>query len=213
MTPTWNDLATSARWCGVVSFIRNWVGPFDSHQGMDPEEFGEILRAKRLNLPAAVREWYLLAANWDQGGLNVWIRPQALTACDGMVWILTDTEGINHWGVRVAELDIEDPPVFSLETNPDEVDFPSFTMFVAAMIVGDVIFDYETEAPVELNDDSACADLTCLVSARCGNLFADTALGSATVVVFAYPGNGPLFGKARTPTGRALLHRCRRQTA
>lgn len=212
MTPTWNELANGARWRGIVSFIRNWVGPFDSDQGMSLGDLNVILRAKPLNLPAAVREWYLLAAKWTEGGLNVWIRPQELTACDGIVWILTDTEGINHWGVRVADLDIDDPPVVSYENNTD-IACPIFSMFVAAMIVNDVLFDYETEAPVELNHDSARADRMCLVSSCCGDFFADGPLESATVVMFAYPGNGPVYGKSRTPVGCALLQQLRRQTA
>src|SRR5262249_61073093 len=38
VTSTWNDLASSARWRGVVSFIRNWVAPFDSEEGMATDE-------------------------------------------------------------------------------------------------------------------------------------------------------------------------------
>jgi hypothetical protein len=179
---------------------------------MAPEKLDEALRAKSLNLPAAVREWYLLAANWDHGGLSVWIRPQALTACDGMVCVCTDTQGINNWGIRVAHLGIEDPPTFSLEGDSNEIDFPNFTSFVAAMTVNDVLFDYEAEAPVQLDPGSARADLTRLVSARCGDFYLDGSLASATVVAFAYPGNGPVFGKSREPEGHALLQRLRLPT-
>ena len=212
MTPTWNDLANSARWRGVVFFIRNWVGPFSSEQGMAHHELEEILRAKSLKLPAAVREWYLLAGNWNEGGLNVWIRPQALAACAGMIWILTDTEGINQWGVRVADGDAEDPPVYSVYANPGETEFPSFSTFVAGMVVNDVLVDYETEAPVELNRDSSRAELTFFVASRCGEFLADAPLETATIVAFAYPGDGPVLGKARTPTGRERLQRFRAQS-
>jgi hypothetical protein len=209
-TPTWNDLAISARWRGVVSFIRNWVGPFESVQGMAPKDLDLILRGKALNLPTAVREWYLLAANWNQGRLAVWIRAEELAACDGVVWILTDTQGITHWGVRVADLDIEDPPVVSREANIDIVS-PSFSKFVAAMIVNDALFDSEFEAPVELVHGSARAEQMCLFSSCFGDFFADGLLESATVVMFAYPGHGPVYGKSRTSAGRELLMRLRRQ--
>ena len=212
MTSTWSDLASSPRWDGVVSFIRNWVGPFNCDQGMAPAELDVILRAKSLDLPLAVREWYLLAANWNQGRLNVWIHPRALTACDGMISILTDTEGWHHWGVRVADLEVEDPPVVSLEGGANEIKFPSFSKLVAAMTVNDVIFDYETEAPVELHHDAVPANLTCLVTTSCGDYFADAPLRSATVVMFAYPGNGQVFGKSRTAEGRLLLQRLCRKT-
>ncbi len=207
MNSAWSQLANGARWRGVVSFIRNWVGPFDSQQGMAPKELDNILRTKSLHLPTAVREWYVLAANWNQGGLGVWIHPRDLTACaeDGMVWILTDTEGITQWGVRVADLDAEDPPVYSLAAGMDESEFPNFTSFVGAMIVNDLLFADHREEPVELDPSSARAALHCLVSARCGDFYTDAPLESATVVMFLYPDGAPAYAKSRTPAGRALL--------
>ena len=61
-----------------------------------------------------------------------------------MVGILTDEQGVNLWGVRAADYDIEDPPVFFLEATPADIDFPNFTSFVAAMIANDAIFGSET---------------------------------------------------------------------
>src|SRR5215467_5205796 len=78
----WSNLASSRRWRGVVSFIRDWVGPFNSAHGMAPEELDEVLRAKSLSLQTALREWYLLAAGWSQGGLNVLIMPRELAPRD-----------------------------------------------------------------------------------------------------------------------------------
>ena len=46
MTSTWNDLANSPRWRGVVWFIRNWVGPFGSDQGMAADQLDAILHKK-----------------------------------------------------------------------------------------------------------------------------------------------------------------------
>jgi hypothetical protein len=204
MTSTWNDLASNERWRGVVSFIRNWVGPFDSDMGMPAEELQATLSVNHLSLPASVREWYLLAANWKQGGLGVWIRPQELTATDGVVWLLTDMYGITHWGVRVDDLGKEDPPVVTMEKN-NEVVSPRFSEFVALMTVSEVVFDYAVEAPVELNRDAVHADKMRPVSACFGDLYADGKLESATVVMFAYPNDGPVYGKARTAEGRRFL--------
>jgi len=94
--PTWSDLATGRRWRGVAS----WVGPFDSSCGMSAEELNQLLLRGSLALPAAVKEWYLLAARWShlQGAWNVWIDPQELAVKDGMVEVLTDTIGNNNWG-------------------------------------------------------------------------------------------------------------------
>ena len=203
--PTWSDLATGRRWRGVAS----WVGPFDSSCGMSAEELNQLLLRGSLALPAAVKEWYLLAARWShlQGALNVWIDPQELAVKEGMVEVLTDTIGNNNWGVRTADHDIEDPPVYDLDTNPAQVDFPSFTSLVAAMIVNDVIFGSDTDEPMELNPGVARAGLTCFVSNRRGDFYADAVLEAAAVVMFSYPGNGPAYGKARTPAGHTLLQR------
>jgi hypothetical protein len=205
--PTWSYLATSQRWRGVVSFICDWVGPFDHTCGMSAEELDEILRRESLALPAAVREWYLLAARWGQGGLNVWISPQKLAAEDGMVEVLTDPQAANRWGIRVADHDIDDPPVYDLDAKPTQIDFPSFTSLVAAMIVNDVIFGSDADEPMELNPGVARAGLTRFVSTRRGDFYADAALDVAAVVMFAYPENGPACGKARTHAGYTLLQR------
>jgi hypothetical protein len=179
---------------------------------MTTHDFDSILRAKDLKLPAAVHEWYILAGNWNQGALNVWKHPQELAAYDGVVWILTDTQGVNHWGIRVADLNMEDPPVVSHEKS-DEVVSSSFSRFVASMIVNDVLFDYETEEPVELERGAARANMMRSVSSCRGDFFADGPLESATVVIFAYPEDGPVYGKSRTPAGRALLQDMRRTRA
>ncbi len=175
------------------------------------EELDEILLGKSLALPAAVREWCLLAARWSQGGLNVWISPQELAAHDGMACILTDTDGIKNWGGRAADHDIEDPPVYDLDAKPSEIDFPSFTSLVAVMIVNDVIFHPAAE-PVELNPGVARASLTCFAPTPHGDFYADATLDAATVVMYAYA-KGPAYGKARTPAGYALLQRLQLYTA
>ena len=212
MASAWNDLANGPRWRGVVSFIRNWVGPIDSNEGLPVDQLDAILHRKRLTLPTAIREWYLLAAKWSQRGLNVWIRPVELTASEGIVWLLTDTEGINSWGVRVADLELDDPPVVSREKNNDIVS-RSFSEFVAAMIVNDLLFDYRTEEPIELKRDSVGAEEMRYVASCCGDFFTDGPLESASVVMFAYPENGPVYGKSRTPEGRDMLQRSRKTSA
>lgn len=211
-TSTWNNLANGSRWGGIVAFIRNWVGPFDSSLGMAPDELDVILRAKAMDLPAAVREWYVLAANWDQGGLNAWIRPRELAVQDAMIGIMTDTEGVNCWRVRIADLGIDDPPIVCSEENPDSIVFPNFSGFVAAMIINDVLFAGEAqEGLIELNRDPARDALTRLVPSLYGDFFVDAPLGSATIVMFAYPRNGPVYGKSRTPAGCEILQRFRNE--
>jgi hypothetical protein len=66
-----------------------------------------------------------------------------------MVGVLTDTDGINKIGRPGCGPGIDDP-VYDLDANPTEIDFPSFTSFVAAMIVNDVFFCTATEPVVSL---------------------------------------------------------------
>jgi len=68
MKSTWDDLAKSPRWRGVVSFIHNWMGPFDSNKGIARINLMPILNEKGLKLPTAIREWYLLAASGIKAG-------------------------------------------------------------------------------------------------------------------------------------------------
>ena len=44
----------------------------------------------------------MLAGRRDQGGLNEWMDPETLQPCEGILWVLTDREGINRWGVRLV---------------------------------------------------------------------------------------------------------------
>ena len=195
MASRWNELAGSSRWRGVVSFIRNWVGAFGPDQGMLPRELDAILRAKTLNLPVAVCEWYLLAANWTPKGMNVWIHPRELMAYDGRVDVLHDKDGVNEWSIRIADLQQEDPPVVA----DDKIASPSFSKFVAAMIINDVLFDYETEEPVELKRAAACVEGMRIVASCFGDFVADGPLESAAVMLFAYPRNGPLLEAVAKP--------------
>ena len=75
------------------------------------------------------------------------------------------------------------------------------------MTVNDVIFGSDADEPMELNPGVARAGLTCFVSNRRGDFYADAVLEAAAVVMFAYPGNGRAYGKARTPVGHILLQR------
>lgn len=210
MSSTWDELANSARWRGVVAFIRQWIGPFDSVFGIAAADLDVALHAKGLNLPTALREWYLLAGRWSQEGSSVWIRPHEMTVYDGIIPVMTDDHGINHWGVRIADCSLEDPPVFRDEPEPAVIDFPSFTAFVPGMILNDVIFGYESESPVELDPEAVRVNLTRLVSAQCGGYYTDGALESASVIAFAYPLYDEAYGKARTGAGRAVLEELRK---
>lgn len=209
MNSTWEDLANSARWRGIVSFIRNWIGPFDSNQGIAPEELDAILRSNSITLPAVVREWYLLATKWNHDGESRWLPPEELMAHEQKMWISFDVHGVSRWGIRISDLGTNDPPVFSDEDTKHLI-FSSFSQFVAAMIMNDKLYSDVAEDAVELNPDKVLTALTCVVQSTVGNFYADAPLDRATVIAFSYPRNGPAHGKSRTPDGHALLDQLRR---
>jgi hypothetical protein len=200
----WNELANSPRWGGVVAFIRNWIGPFNAKMGMNPEELEAILNGKGLHLPVAVREWQILAANWCPGRLNVWIHPSDLTLRDEAVALLTDTVGATSWEIRLADFHELDPPVYSVEMDCRVS--PSFSKFVAAMTINDVLFG-DDEEPEEVRLLAAQQVLTSFLSSPIGDYFTDNDLKTATVLAFAYPNGGFAHAKARTSAGRAVLKR------
>lgn len=207
MTTAWQELADSPRWRALVAFVRQWVGPFDATSGMAPERLDAVLQTRRLELPAPIREWYLLAGAWSQGGLCLWIRPSELVVQGGRLTVLTDVEGITAWQVRAADFRHPDPPVFSAD-DQEQADYAAFTEFVVAMVANDFLFGADEE-PAELNAGKARAALQPIVSARYGDVLADGPLASAEVIAYAYADNGPVDGKARTAAGQQLLARLR----
>ena len=193
MTIAWNELAVSPRWQGLVRFIRRWIGPFEAEQGLQPGALDKYVDHTVGRLPAAVREWYLLAGNWSSTDLSVWTPAARLEASEGMVFLVGD--GVNSWGVRVADLTNEDPPVYDLDASL-EPDFPAFSTFVASMIINAVIFDYEAEEPIELSRAQAARDLHCFLSTRRGDFLTEGALEVTNFVAFAYPSDGPVCGRS-----------------
>jgi hypothetical protein len=202
---TRSEIAESRRWRGIVGFIQNWIGPFGNSQGMEPAELNAILQARGLSLSEAIQEWCILAANWNQGGINVWIPPSRLVENEGSITVLSDTEGITYWQVACADMHEDDPPVL----NGRYPAFPRFSECVAAMVINDYLFAHdETDEPIQLRKE-ACSALSTLGSSQMGlDFYTDGPLESATVVAFAYPDQ--VLAKARTPAGAAWLERLRK---
>jgi hypothetical protein len=119
MTDEWDRLASTKRWRSLVTFIREWVGPFDSRHGMSNAQLQLVLSQHSFASPSTVREWYQLSANWDSHGQNVWIPAQALSVVDDTLPLLTDRDGTSTWGIMAQDLQATDPPVVTLEPFGD----------------------------------------------------------------------------------------------
>ncbi|WP_293869024.1 hypothetical protein [uncultured Alsobacter sp.] len=179
---------------------------------MSADALEAVLRSKGLPLSAAIQEWYLLAGRWNQRGIPHWIAPELLAVDEGVITVLADVHGVESWVVRCEDQGLDDPPVFAaFETS--EVAFPSFSQFVAAMIVNEVLVEAASEGTmVDIGHDAWArvrASLTPIVSSSCGEFLADAPLESATVVIFKYPGDGPTMCRSRTPEGQRWLERLR----
>lgn len=180
---------------------------------MSSEELDARLNEEIPNLPTAVREWYILAGNWNQGGLNVWFKPEDLRIADeaNVIVLLTDDYGINHWSICVSDVHHEDPPVVLLDVRTYEFVCSRFSEFAATMVMNDFIYADETTGdPIELDPNSVRATLTCPFPSRSA-YFTDAPLESATIVAYVYP-SSTAQGKSRTPEGRALLESLQVQT-
>jgi hypothetical protein len=125
---------------------------------------------------------------------------------EGRIVVLGDIAGVTGWEIRAVDADIEDPPVYSSDV-PDDISHPSFSKFVAAMIINDILFADGNY--VELKPQAARSALIPLNLSTDESLFADGPLESATVLVFDYHGDGPVCAKARAPAGNALLQQLR----
>jgi hypothetical protein len=203
MTDEWDRLASTKRWRSLVTFIREWVGPFDSRHGMSNAQLQLMLSQHSFAIPSAVREWYQLSAKWDSHGQNVWIPARELSVVDDTLPLLTDRDGTSTWGIMAQDLQAADPPVVTLEPFGETMS-PSFTLFVLEMVVNSVIFDWGKDDPVELSSSSG---LTCFASTPFGDFMADGPLESASVVAFAYPSNGPILCRSRSDAGNSLVRK------
>ncbi|MFR9796035.1 SMI1/KNR4 family protein [Streptomyces sp. MS06] len=105
-------------WDFVRDFAAAWSAPLDDASGTAEEELAGAEAALGLRLPAALREGYALlgTARRDLTGNQDPLRPPAMLQvseeCGGVLVFRTENQGCADWGVRLGDLDQDDPPVF-----------------------------------------------------------------------------------------------------
>ncbi|MEU5160542.1 SMI1/KNR4 family protein [Streptomyces sp. NPDC020875] len=111
-----------AAWEFVRSFVRAWCAvPLADGDGYGPDEIAAAERRLGLTLPAALREAYaLLGLRPDLTSNQDVLRPLAELAVEpgeeadgpGAVLVFRDeNQGVCRWGIPLAELGRDDPPV------------------------------------------------------------------------------------------------------
>lgn len=106
----------------LVSYREQYSDLIRRHLGREPRRPDGVTNAslrkceRRLgfSLPAAVREYYLMAGRLDEinAAHNRLFALDELRVADGHLWFMEENQAVIHWGLRVKALDDDDPIVF-----------------------------------------------------------------------------------------------------
>jgi hypothetical protein len=130
------------RWRLVDEFIEVWHRPLAPEDGYSEAELRAAEQRLGCELPAALREWYALAGR----RADVWSRQDRLLPPDrlridpgsGTLIVRSENQGCEHWGIRVADLSRDDPPVW--EVRGSELASPTTTAFACLVLLYEVKF-------------------------------------------------------------------------
>ena len=127
------------------------------HLGRDPTRADGVTQAalekceRRLGvqLPTAVRDYYLMAGRLDQLNKrhNLLFGPDELRVEDAHLWFMEENQGVVHWGLPVKRLSEDDPIVYQRANVDDAKWYPEKMRFSTFLIR---MYDWQagfTEAP------------------------------------------------------------------
>ncbi|MFE6665979.1 SMI1/KNR4 family protein [Streptomyces sp. NPDC057697] len=105
-----------AAWRFIRAFARDWSGrPLDEADGHTPAELDAAQARLGLPLPAALRDAHQLLGRrpdlTDNQDTLLAPRDLYLDADRGVLVFRVENQSCAYWGIRVADLDQEDPPV------------------------------------------------------------------------------------------------------
>jgi uncharacterized protein (TIGR02996 family) len=132
----------SDRWRLVEEFIEVWHRPLQPGDGFSEAELQAAEGRLGCRLPAAIREWYALAGRradvWSlQDDLESLDRLRVEPGTDILV-IRRENQNCERWGIRVADLAGDDPPV--VEVNSEIQSSPTTSAFACLVLVYEAIF-------------------------------------------------------------------------
>lgn len=106
----------------LVSYRERYIDLIRRHLGREPKRSDGVTIAslkkceRRLgfSLPAAVREYYLMAGRLDEinAAHNRLFALDELRVADGHLWFMEENQAVVHWGLRVKAMVDDDPIVF-----------------------------------------------------------------------------------------------------
>jgi len=130
------------RWRLIDEFIEIWHGPLGSEDGYSEEELESAERRLGLKLPLALREWYTLAGR----RADVWsvqdrvLSPAQLEIDDRTATLIIRSENqwCERWGIRLADLNQDDPPIVEVDANLQGS--PTTSAFACLVLLYEVMF-------------------------------------------------------------------------
>jgi hypothetical protein len=120
------------RWELLGSLIDRWYSPLEPLDGHDAGELLDCEERLRAEFPRALTEWYLQSGRrldvWNRR--NAFLFPHQVSFVDDVLQIYVEEDLQTSWGIRRAQLDMDDPPVVVradrgqwLEQNPQVSEF------------------------------------------------------------------------------------------
>ena len=120
------------RWRLVEEFIDVWYGAIQP-AGFSNAELDAAEKKRGFRFPRELRRWYQLAGRrydvWCHTLGMYFIEPDALLVNgEYLIFLMDDFEGAICWGIRLQDLDQEDPPIWAMPAKDllQEGDPPQF---------------------------------------------------------------------------------------
>lgn len=145
-------------WQLVKTFVENWHQLFLEESRATASKISGIESTLGFPLPAALREWYLLAGKHAQ----IWSGQDCLLKLSELKFSLDDdalvfryeNQNCERWGIRREDLKLDDPPVWSFEEKREES--PSVTAFA----IQTLLLESMWRKPLMSNSGVADAEVT-----------------------------------------------------
>jgi hypothetical protein len=111
------------RWARHRAFAAEWHSPLVEGDGVPEEKLQAAEKRLKLSLPAALREWYLLAGRRRdlvrKGRPGVFLAtPGQLRKVEGGLIVYEEGDGVVQWGIRLKDIEMPDPPVCMDNSEP-----------------------------------------------------------------------------------------------
>lgn len=103
----------NGRWALLDTLVERWYAPVRFEAGIRPRDLDRAESRLAVSLPLAVRELYERFGNRADvlSPVDRLLAPTELEVRDGVLVMLREAQNVVRWGVRVADLRDEDPPI------------------------------------------------------------------------------------------------------